>query len=499
MSEHVYTPSAWGQAYHNTIVDELLGAGSAGPGKTEVLINDPNPQIYTEHKRCEEASDHPYPLTWGNSVGWALHLRRTVPQLLQTIERTRKIFPFIDPKVKWYGADNLWEFSSGYKWQAGHCKDPDDWENYYSNEYTHVSFDELTQFLETQYDQIRTRVRTADPVLMKMLRTVAMSNPLVQRMSNEKYVIRDPHWVRRRFVDPSPEGRKILKEKIVLGSGEVLWTTRLYLPAKLSDNPNKEFVRQYEIRLRSMKPHIQRALLEGNWYATADSFYGDTWDPQIHVCRPFKIPDNWPRFRTLDWGFKNPGRAYWWALDDENNLYCYRELCFKEKTDAQVAMMIMEIDLAQGMVKQGRSLLTGPADTQLWEERGETAKTKAAVMASKGVYWTKADKLSRKHNAERLVARLRDHSNGKTAPGFVVFNTCREMVRTIPMIQTDPDDIEVPADGGDDHSHDNACYACAYVSRGRVGMPKPALVNEWERPEEKDSVSDKRGRLGYGI
>lgn len=500
MSEYLYKPSAWGQRYHLTIADEILGAGSAGPGKTEVLIHDPLTQIYVEHKRCEEAMDHPYPLQWGNSVGWALYVRRTFPQLLQVIERTRRIFPYIDPKAKWYGSDNMWEFSSGYKWQAGHCNDPDDWENYYSNEYTWEGFDELVQLLEIQYDQIGTRLRTADPVLGKMLRNCAMSNPLVKQMKNESFVVKDPKWVYRRFIEPCEQGNEILVRKLTLKSGEVVERTRIYLPARLSDNPNQDFRRQYEINLQSQKPHVKAALLDGSWNVTPDSFYAEDWDPQIHVCPPFRIPDDWPRFRSLDWGYKQPGRAYWWAMDGENNLFCYRELCFQGKTATQVAKLILEIDMAQGLVRNKASLITGPADTQLWEERGETAMTKAQEMAKVGVYWTKADKKSRKHNAEKFVDRLKDHHLSKATPGIVFFMTCREMVKTIPQIQTDPDDIETPADGGDDHSHDNVLYACAYASRGRIGMPKPTPKNDYDNDDEQsDEVKDKRGRLGYGI
>ncbi len=44
-----YTPSAWGAAYHSLPYDQVLGAGSAGPGKTTVLIWEPLAQIITEH------------------------------------------------------------------------------------------------------------------------------------------------------------------------------------------------------------------------------------------------------------------------------------------------------------------------------------------------------------------------------------------------------------------------------------------------------------------
>jgi hypothetical protein len=498
VSEYVYTPSPWGEIFHNYDgVDEMLGAGSAGPGKTEVLINDANPQIFVEHERCEKAKDHPYPLKWGQSQGWALHLRRMMPQLLPTMERCRRIFQQIDPKARWYGSENMWEFSSGYKFQFGHCKDPDDWENYEGNAYTHIGFDELVQFMPYQYHRIRARCRSADPVLMRMLKTRSMSNPLIQRMSNEKFVQRDPHWVRERFVDPAPTGKKLIRERIIMMDGTEEWHTRMYLPAKLYDNPNKEFCRQYEKNLQSQKPHIRRALLEGDWYGTADSFYGDSWNPNVHVCRPFRIPDSWPRFRSMDWGYKHPGCVHWWALDEDDNLFMFRELTFREKTDIEVAKMVLEIELGMGLVKGGRSVLTGPADTQLWEERGEHhGLTKAAAMASKGVYWTKADK-PRRHNAERLVKRLKDHDRGRMTPGFVVFNTCKDFIRTIRTIQTEPDDHDCPAQGGDDHWHDSSLFAVAYASRGRIGMPKP-IVPEHGDEHRKPVIEDKRGRTGYG-
>jgi hypothetical protein len=501
MSEHVYRPSPWGEIYHNYPVDELLGAGSAGPGKTEVLLNDANSQIYVEHRRCEDR-DHPFPLRWGESVGWALHLRRTVPQLGQTIVRSHRIFPRIDPKAKWMASDNTWLFSSGYRYQFGHCKDPDDWENYYSNEYTWLGFDEVIQFLEEQYDQIRTRLRSSDPVLSRMLKCRSMSNPIVKKMRNETFMVRDPLWVRRRFVDPAPEGKKVLKRRIVMEDGSEVWRTRMYLPATLWDNPNKQFVRDYEVTLQEAKPYIRQALLYGNWYATADSFYGDVWNPQLHICNPFRIPDEWPRFRSMDWGFKTPGCIHWYAMDEDKNVFVFRELTFKEKTDVEVAKMVREIEFGMGLWQNKRSLLSGPADTQLWEEKGESGRTKAQAMGTLGVYWNRADKKSRQHNAEHVVSRLKDHHSGKTTPGLVIFNTCRDLIRTLPAIQTMPGNVECPDNGGDDHWHDSLLYGIAYASRGRVGVPKTARVKQpWEIEDEDDKVvNDKRrGQLGYGI
>lgn len=496
---YLYKPSAWGELFHNTRVHELLGAGSAGPGKTEVLLNDANEQIFTEHQRCAQR-DHPFPLKWGDSKGWALHLRRTVKQLEQTMNRSHRIFPRIDPDAHWDAQKSTWTFSSGYHYQFGHCKDPNDWENYYSNEYTWLGFDELTQFEEEQYDQIRSRLRTDDPVLSGMLRCVMMSNPVIRREKGEDFTVKNPHWVREKFVDPAPEGKVLLKKRIVMEDGEIKFRTRMYLPATLWDNPNKAFVRQYEETLQGMKPHIRQALLKGDWYVSPDAFWSDCWDKQIHICRPFKIPIDWPQFRSMDWGFKSPGCVHWYAMDPDENLFVTRELTFQGRTDVEVANMVREVEFSMGLWQGKKSLITGPADTQLWEERGEhSQKTKAQTFAEKGIYWHRAEK-ARQHNAEQITKRLMDHSNKKTTPGLVIFTHCKNLIRTLPMVPTDPKNSEVPLDGGEDHWVDSLGYGCAFASRGKAGIGRAVRKKDpWEiDDEDKPARPPSRGRTGYG-
>lgn len=494
-----YTPSAWGIAYHTRDEHELLGAGSAGPGKTWVLLADPLRQIKIEHDRCMLApsAEHYHP--FGSSFGWALHLRRTVRMLEQTIQRTHRIFPLIDPGAKWDTQKTTWTFSSGYKFQFGHCKDLDDWEGYMSSEYTHLAFDELVQFTQEQYDQIRTRVRCADPVLAKMLRVRSMSNPMMKFAPNESVAMKgDPHWVRKRFVDPHPQGNRTLKEKFFRMDGSVGWRTRRYMPATLRDNPDKAFVAQYEETLASAKPHIRQALLFGNWYVTAGSFFADEWNDRLHVHKPFVIPSTWRLFRSMDWGYKAPGCVLWWAIDEDDNLWGVREVTFKEKSVEEVCEIVHQVEISLGTWRKGRSVLSGPADTQLWEKRGEMGESKAETFARKGIGWAPADKKSRQSNAERLTFRLKDHDGGTKTPGVVFFDCCKKCIATIPAIQTDPDNSELPADGGDDHWLDATLYGVAYASRDGVGdyMPEDDDVLDEDDMDEVREVS--RGRMGYG-
>lgn len=497
----LYEPSPWQSRFHSVVADEKLGAGAAGPGKSVCLRMEPNQQILIEHHRCTGKAEmvapkdswlynlmKEHPVRWGESVGHALFLRRLQTTLKQTEMRLQIILPKIDPGVEYNVNSMMFTFSSGFKYQLGHCKDIGDWLRYYSDEYTMILYDELAEFEEIQYLQINSRLRTSDPVLRYFLKISAMSNP-VQRAEGIK--IKDPFWVRKRFIDDAPQGNTLLKQKYMV-DGKEEFRTRIYLPARLDDNPDKQFVADYKKTLSSLPEHMRKPLLEADWYYTVNGFYSEYWIQRIHVCKPFKVPRDWKFFRSMDWGYRTPGCIGWWAMDPEDTIWCIKELNFKLKKANEVALMIRDIEEPLGLWDGRSSLITGPADTQLWEERGDVSESKAAIMARFGVTWAKAKK-NRQANARMFTERLNDHHNFTTNPGIIFFENCKMCTTTIPTIAVDPENSECPLDGGYDHPHDMVLYGCAYASRGRAGIPSIKRKNR--RAEEKPVG---KNTYGYG-
>lgn len=477
-----------------------------------VLLADPLEQVLVEHLRCTQdekaipAGIPPdlkqaivnNPLRWGYSEGWALHLRRTLTRLGETIERAHRMFPLIDPDVDWNEKKNMFTFSSGFKYQFGHCKDRNDHTNYLGQQYSWVGFDELIEFLERQYHAICSRVRSGDKVLMKMLKRRSMSNPKLSDAKGESIDIDDPMWVRRYFVDPAPNGNTILRKKIVLASGEVTYVRKLFLPATLYDNPDKDFVRQYEIELRSRPKHIQDAYLFGKWDSVVGSFFEHSYSPDVHRCRPFKIPQNWPIFRALDWGYVSEGCLGYYALDPgADTLFKFWECVFKRKrvTDF-ITSVVKPFEEANKLWSPFKgSLVYGPADTQIWEERGESALSKYQEFVQNGVDWCYADKRSREDNAQRVHERLVAHENFSRPPKLIFFENCKSSYQVLSGMQTDPNKPTEPLKGGFDHPYDETSYACAYI-HGRVIDPP----NYKGRVVEKDDVEERdvsRGSFGY--
>lgn len=505
-----YTPSEWQMRYHALPHREALGAGAAGPGKTTALIQEPTFQIVAAHVRCQEyelkKKNKPweneylkdFPVPWGRSSGRALYLRRASTMLTQIIDRADALFRQLDPGLKWSEKKMEFTFSSGYKYKFGHCKDLNDYKQYYSDEFTIVMFDEGTQFEEKQYQEISNRVRSVDPVFKHMLKVRMMSNPIPTHDGMAGLKLSNPNWVRDYFVDPHPDGNVSIVREIKLKSGSVVKRRRIYLPARLSDNPDPEFVEEYEATLKANNPaHLVRALFDGDWYSSAGSFF-ECWNAEIHVVKPFDIPADWPRWRAMDWGFKTPGCIGWFAMDEDGNVILEREYTFIKKMAGEVADRVKEIEMDLGVWAHRSSLITGVADTQLWEQRGDGAKTKASIFSEKGIPWGFANKKSRAANAEKVTGRLMDDCGGTARPGLVVFNSCVMTIKTLPTIQTNPDNIEEPQKGGQDHWYDMVSYGVAYASQGAKGIPKRRRIKEpWEMDDEKRPRRKVRGPLGY--
>ena len=495
----LYTPSAWSLRFHRATADEVLGGGAAGPGKSLTLLWDPLvTQAIVEHARmtgqlvgqfepwladlCRR-----YPIRQGESEGHALHLRRSMPQLLENIDRSLRMFPKFDPQASFSRERHSWTFSSGYKFTFGHCREKDSHQDYLSKQYTHLALDEAYQFEEFQYEELDGRVRSADPVLSKLLRSRLCSNPA-------------PGWLKERFVSPEPTGNVILKQRVVdPQTGQVYHKTRLFLPAKLDDNPDKAFVEQYKIKLLGKPSHMRARYLYGDWDSMEGGFFEDDWNPGVHVIEPFKIPRDWPKFRSMDWGYKAPGTIGWFAIDPDENVYLFYEFNFRMMKDAEVAAKVIEIEKQFGFwnKREGRSRLTGVADTQLWEERGDSGKSKAHVFAEKGIYWQPADKSNPTRNAERIVERLRDYGSDRP-PGLMVFSNCRKTQEMFAGIDVDDKDSTVPNKKSPlKHWFDMMAYGCARASRGRGSVVME--MHEFDRVEnDNDEAPARASGFGYG-
>jgi len=472
----IYAPSDVQQEAHDCRAVQILYGGTAGCGKTWWLRWDPIiTQLYDhwgepgEHTRYLQARARGEDF---KSAGWALHVRENMTQLDQTIDKVKDIASKVDPGSRWVASLNTIVFSCGYRYQFGHLEHEDSWRKYDTNEYTAIYMDEAVNLHLSQFDGLYGRLRTGDPVLARKLRFGLATNPDAPAHGA---------WVKRLFVDPHRDGRRLLRAQHTRSDGTVGETTRIYIPAYLSDNPDKGFSRDYEDRLRGLNSKaVMQARLFCNWDVIEGAFFEHEWEPSVHVVKPFPIPDHWPKFRVMDWGYKSPCPVHWVAVNEDGDLVFFKEVTFnykihpsKRKDSQLVAISIRNIEKEMGLWDEKRncSKITGPADNQIWGniDGGWRIVDK---MAAEGVHWVPCTK-NRFAGTAEVVRRMRDiPKSGDAKPGLQVFETCTELRRTIPLLPTSKNDPEVPEDGGEDHWYDNLMYACMYRTRAAGKQPK---------------------------
>lgn len=126
---------------------EAMFGGSAGPGKSEVLV--------IGALRFIDRPDYS-----------ALLLRRKAADLDSLIQRAAKYYAQI-PGVRMRRGGRLWLFPSGAKIKLGGAQAEQDIEKYNSEEYQYVGFDEATHFTKRQWLYMISRLRgPADLPLM---------------------------------------------------------------------------------------------------------------------------------------------------------------------------------------------------------------------------------------------------------------------------------------------------------------------------------------------
>ena len=175
------------------------------------------------------------------------------------------------------------------------------------------------------------------------------------------------------------------------------------------------------------------------------------WRRDVHVCDPFPIPAEWPKFRAVDYGYGVPFCCLWGARSPWGQVVVYRELYGAGVVDVEQARRIGAAS------KLDRNIRRSVGDPSMWtaHHNGYLVTSPAAAYADTGVELEKAAN-------ERLVGKMRVHDllywDPDSAPMLQVFSTCGNLIRTLPKLPTDPHDPEDVDTTAEDHAYDALRY-----------------------------------------
>lgn len=132
--------------------------------------------------------------------------------------------------------------------------------------------------------------------------------------------------------------------------------------------------------------------------------------PDLHVVKPFKIPEDWQRVRAVDFGFTNPFVCLWGAVDPDGRLYVYDEHYRRRE-----------------LIKDHADAIKRREDQIQWTVADHDAQD-AAELASCGVHTTPAQKAVLV-GIQKVKSRLAVQADGKPRLFFfdTVVNTQKEV------------------------------------------------------------------------
>ncbi|HEY1560150.1 MAG TPA: terminase family protein [Caulobacteraceae bacterium] len=421
-------------------VSEVIYGGARGGGKTDGVLGDfaLHAAKYGPHAR-------------------GLLVRRTQTALAPTIQRAREIYGY---GVAWFESKMRFEWPNGAVLYCRHLDNDADADLYQGHSYTRVYVEELTQFpMPGPVDKLKATLRSAQGVPCGFRATCNPGGP-------------GHGWVKKRYIDDGPH-TVVWEEFRNPFDGSSVSIDRLFIPARLTDNPKLlERDPGYVARLsQSGSEALVKAWLEGDWNAVLGAFF-DRWSNR-NIVTPFRIPQEWNRFRSFDWAYASPFSVGWWAVaaDDYHHpegiipqgaLVRYREWYGANRRGEGLRLDAEEI--AAGILDRERA--AGERIEYGWADPGITSHASGPTIAERmgavGVTLIKADNTRVGRDGpisgwDQMRTRIRGDGE---RPMLYVFDTCLDFIRTVPNLPHDPYNLEDLDTRAEDHIADETRYAC---------------------------------------
>lgn len=426
-------------------VSEILFGGARGGGKTDGVLG----KFAIEQHRLGKAFK-------------GVFFRQEMPQADDLIERAREIYTPLGGD--WKEQSRRFVFPNGATLRFRPLESTKDAEKYQGQNLSHAAVEEAGNYPDpAPIDKLWGALRSAAGAKAQMILTANPGGP-------------GQLWLKERFIDPCPGGNRIIKALLPNGREH----RRVFIPSKVRDNKlllsrDPDYVsRLYLVGSKE----LVKAWLDGDWSAIEGAYFSE-WNASVHQLRPFPIPADWPRFRSMDWGSAKPFSVGWWAVVGDHPtlprgaLVRYNE--WYGKKSANVGLKMTAEQVAEGIKARtpaGDKIAYTVADPAMWAADGGPSFQER--FAKCGVPLRRADnKRVARDGAmggwdemrQRLVGNdpVTDDNGAVIAvkePMLYCFGTCADSIRTIPVLQHDeakPEDLNSDME---DHAADEWRYAC---------------------------------------
>lgn len=410
---------------------EILFGGARGGGKTDGVLG----KFGIKAKR------------YGKHFN-AVFFRKEMPQQDDLIERAKEIYCPLG--AKYQDQKKMFTMPWGGRVRFRPLESRADAEKYQGQSLSDAAIEEAGNYpAPDPIDRLNGVLRSAKGVPTQLIMTANPGGPGQQ-------------WIKERFIDPAPMGLKVLER--ILPNKKIHKYT--YIPSRLINNPYLMQDEDYVNRLYLVgSPELVRAWLQGDWDAIEGAYFPE-FSPFKHVIRPFEIPEHWARIRAMDWGSAKPFCVLWGAVSDGDNTHIPRGaiVIYREWYGSNGTPNV-------GLKMDARLVGLGIRQRDMGENMSDEVLDPAAFTNDGGPSiaerldnnWRRADNARVARNgAMGGWDQVRQRLVGDESPQLYIFNTCTNLIRTLPALQHDPNKPE----DVDTDSEDHACFAAGTIVNG---------------------------------
>lgn len=403
------------------------------------------------------------------------------------IERSREIYSLIG--ARWYEQKKQWVFPGGGRLRFRPLERTSDAEKYQGQNISDACVEEAGNYpMPDPIDRLNGVLRSSKGVPTQLILT---GNPGGAGQQ----------WIKARYIDPHPDGFRILKRVLPSGREHKF----VFIPSRLQNNrllmqADPDYVNRLYL-VGSSK--LVDAWLRGDWSAIEGAFF-DKWSI-ANIVKPFDIPRDWTKFIAGDWGSAKPFSFGWWAIAGDNTktpsgwiprgaMVRYREWYGLRRNangeiEPNVGLKLHADEVGRRLGEMTTEELDyGVLDPAAFAEDGGPSIAQR-MMDAGAPYFRRADNkrvagMGALGGWDQMRARIEGEDFGDPMgkrPMIYTFDTCDQSIRTIPMLQHDPIRAEDLDTDGEDHAADEWRYAC---------MSRPYV-------KQDSSANERRARDAY--
>lgn len=455
-------------------IEDVLFGGARGGGKTDGMLGD-----WVSH-----ASEH-------GQHAKGIFFRREMPQLDDAISRAKELFLPIG--AKWEEQKKQFIFPNGAWLRFRPLERDSDAEKYQGQQVTRVYMEELTNYPSSKpVDKMYAILRSAHGVPVAFRATANPGGP-------------GTSWVKQRYIDPAPQGYKILPCMNEDGI-ELKGFRRVFIPSRIQDNQKLlENDPDYIDRLRmSGPPELVKAWLEGDWSSIEGAAF-EKLSRERHMIRPFTPPAHWTRIMGMDWGTAKPFAVVWFCVVEgetklaakdgfpdmylpDGALVAYREYYgWNGKPDEGCRMESHEVALEILQADADEHIDIRVADSAMWAQVDgpSVAENMMSVRWNERRLVLSQAVKNRRDNYQEVRRRVAGIDN---RPLFYATSDCTHFWRTVPSLSLDTLNPEKgPDTKQEDHWYDCLSYVC--MSRPMITTKKMRHDRDYARYKRETGQS----------